>query len=310
MQQPFWFQRALDTDSQSGSVEVDGTSINFETWGEVGSPGVVLIHGSNAHLEWWRFVAPFLADQFRVAALDCSGNGDSGWRERYSGDAFAKEVWAVCQAAELGENPFVIGHSFGGFVALETGHHFSEHLGGIIFMDFTVAPPDQYLEWGLRAEGEEVQPRRQLRVYEDKATALGRFRVIPEQPTTHQCVLDYLAEHSLKSVEGGWTWKFDPGLFDHLEMGTDQRDKFARLACRSAVILGEDSQDAGAFFADYMAEITGGKLPIFKIPGTYHHLMFDEPIAVSMATKAILLDWIREDSSQIIASKLATTLSQ
>ena len=304
MQQPFWFQRALDTPSSPGEVEVDGVNVHFETWGEVGAPGVVLIHGSNAHLEWWRFVAPFLADQFRVVALDSSGNGDSGWRERYSGELFANEVWAACQAAELGENPFVVGHSFGGFVALETGHQFGSQLGGVIFMDFTVAPPEQYLEWGMRAEREGVQPKRQLRVYEDKAKALGRFRFIPEQPTTHQCVLDYIAEHSLKPVDGGWTWKFDPGLFDYLEMGIDQRDKFIQMGCRSAVILGEDSQDEGAFFADHMATITGGTLPIFKIPGTYHHLMFDEPLAVAMATKAILLDWIREDGSEILAGSL------
>ena len=64
---PFWFERALATPSSSGNVEVAGANIVFETWGEVGNPGVVLIHGSNAHLEWWRFTAPFLADRFRVA---------------------------------------------------------------------------------------------------------------------------------------------------------------------------------------------------------------------------------------------------
>ena len=230
---PFWFQRALDTPSSPGDVEVAGANIHFETWGEVGNPGIALIHGSNAHLEWWRFVAPFLADQFRVVALDSSGNGDSGWREKYTGELLAAEVHAVCEAAELGPRPFIVGHSFGGFTVLETGHHYGEKLGGIIFMDFTVAPPEQYVEWGLRSEREGVQPRRGTRVYEDKATALGRFRYVPEQPVKYRAVLDYIADKSLREVEGGWTWKFDPGLFDFLEMGIDQRDKFARLPCRS-----------------------------------------------------------------------------
>jgi pimeloyl-ACP methyl ester carboxylesterase len=304
MQPPFWFHRALDLPSHPGEVAVDGAQIHFETWGEVGAPGVVLVHGSNAHLEWWRFVAPFLADQFRVVALDSSGNGDSGWRERYSAEVLASEVWAVCEAAELGEKPFVVGHSFGGFVALQTGHTHGTELGGVVFMDFTVAPPEQYIEWGLRAEREGKQPKRQLRIYDDKATALGRFRFIPEQPVSHACVFDYIAEHSLKSVEGGWTWKFDPGFFDYLEMGTDQHEKFARMRCRSAVILGEQSTDEGAFFGSHMADMTAGKLPIITIPGTYHHLMFDEPLAVAMATKAILLDWIREDGSGILRSSL------
>ena len=80
---PFWYTTAMDCPSQSASISVDGIEIAYETWGEVGKPGVVLIHGSNAHLEWWRFTAPFLADRFRLAAIDLSGNGNSGWRERY-----------------------------------------------------------------------------------------------------------------------------------------------------------------------------------------------------------------------------------
>ena len=291
---PFWYERAMDTPSQSDVVNVAGADIHFETWGEVGKPGVVLIHGSNAHAEWWRFTAPFLADDFRVAALDLSGNGDSDWREKYSGELFADEVWAVCEAAELGERPYVVGHSFGGFVALETGHHYGDRLGGILFMDFTTAPPEQYLEWGMRASREGVQPGRKLRVYDDKATALGRFRLIPEQPGVHPALLRHMAEAGLKPVEDGWTWKFDPALFDHMEMGMDQRDKFARLPCPTALMLGEHSEDEGALYADHMQEITGGLLPTITIPGTYHHLMFDNPLAVAMSTKLLLAEWHKQ----------------
>jgi len=292
---PFWIERALSTPSEPGQVQVNGATIVFETWGKVGNPGIVLIHGSNAHLEWWRFTAPFLADQFRVAALDLSGNGNSDWRERYSGEDFAAEVWAVCEAAQLGELPFVVGHSFGGYVALETGHHHSASLGGILFMDFTTAPPSEYLEWGLRVEREEVKPGRKLRVYEDKSTALGRFRFIPEQPGVHAAVLNHMAEYGLKEVDGGWTWKFDPALFDYLEMGVTQRDKFAALRCRSALILGEFSEDEGAFYANHMADITGQLLPAITIPGTYHHLMFDDPMAVAMSMKILLLEWHKQN---------------
>ena len=306
---PFWFDRALNTPSEPGDVMVEGASIHFETWGAPGNPGIALVHGSNAHLEWYRFVAPFLADQFRVVALDSSGNGDSAWRERYTGELLASEVAAVCEAAELGPMPFVVGHSFGGFTVLETGHYHGAGLGGLIFMDFTTAPPEQYVEWGMRAEREGVAAGRKTRVYEDKATALGRFRYVPEQPVKHPEVLAYIAEKSLRQVEGGWTWKFDPALFDYLEMGVEQRDKFAALPCRSAVILGEDSQDEGAFYAEHMAEITGGKLPIFKVPGTHHHLTFDEPVAVAMAIKALCLEWIRQDNATEIAEHLKEVLA-
>ena len=58
---PEWFQRALDHEPSHGTVAVDGCDIHYGVWGDVGKPGIVMIHGSNAHFEWWRFVAPFLA---------------------------------------------------------------------------------------------------------------------------------------------------------------------------------------------------------------------------------------------------------
>ena len=293
---PFWYERAVAAPSERGEVEVEGAKIVYETWGEKGLPGLVLIHGSNAHLEWWRFTAPFLADKFRVAALDLSGNGDSDWRERYSGKLFAEEVWHVCQAADLGERPIVVGHSFGGWVALETGAHFGAELGGILFMDFTTARPEEYLEWGMRAEREGVQPGRKLRVYPDRETALGRFRFIPEQPGVHPAVLRHLAEYGVKAVEEGFTWKFDPCLFDYMEMGMDQRDKFLALPCPTALMLGEQSDDEGAFYADHMTEVAP-LLPVVTVPGTYHHLMFDQPLAVAMTIKMLCLEWHRLNQS-------------
>lgn len=291
---PLWYTESLSASSESGTVYVAGASITYRVWGEVGLPGVILIHGSNAHLEWWRFFAPLLADQFRVAAIDLSGHGNSDWRERYTGDLMADEVWAVCTAAALGPKPFVVGHSFGGFVALETGHRFDQHLGGVLFMDFTVAPREEYMEWGLRVEREGVKPGRKLRVYEDKETALGRFRLLPDQPGVYPPLLSHMAEYGLREVEGGWTWKFDPTLFDYMEMGADQFDKFMGITAPTAVILGERSEDEGALFANAMLAAKDGLLPTVTIPGTYHHLMFDEPVGLATATKLLLLEWRRQ----------------
>ncbi len=114
-----------------------------------------------------------------------------------------------------------------------------------------------------------------------------------------------LRANRLRPVDGGWTWKFDPALFDHLEMGADQRDKFLSLQCRSALILGEHSEDSGAQSAQYMAQITDGILPIVTIPETFHHMMFDEPLATAMTIKAFVLAWIREDRSEQLETALA-----
>ena len=287
---PFWYTQSINA-LESDTVIVDGIEIAFETWGEVGKPGIVLIHGSNAHLEWWRFTAPFLADRFRLAAIDLSGNGNSGWRERYTGKGFADEVWAVCEAARLGARPMVV--RFGGFVALETGHYYGAILAA--FCLWASRHAEESMEWGLRVEREGVEPGRKLRIYDDFETALSRFRFIPEQPGVN-LVLKHLGTLA-KQVPEGWTWKFDPGLFDYLEMGRDQHEKLMTLPCKTALMLGEQSEDEGALYGNHMLQASGGKLPVITVTGTYHHLMFDQPIAVASAMKFLLLEWHRQNSN-------------
>ena len=240
-----------------------------------------------------------------MAALDLSGNGDSEWRTRYTGDELAAEVFEVCEAAALGPHPYVVGHSFGGFVALKTAANYGAQLGGVIFNDFTTAPPERSTEWGMRVERDGIEPGRKTRVYPDIDTALGRFRFVPEQPNRYPAVTSYIGRQGLREVDGGVTWKFDPGLFDYLEMGTNQRDLFAALECPSAVITGEFSTDEGALDGDYMRELCAGLLPVFKIPGTHHHMMFEEPIALAMAFKAIILGWQAEAGRERIGAALA-----
>ena len=289
MNKPEWFDRAIFAKRVDAELEVEGCRIHYATWGDIGKPGIVLIHGSNAHLEWWRFVAPFLAGQFRVAAIDLSGNGDSGWRTDYNAELFVKEVMAVATHAELGPKPVIVGHSFGGYIALEAGYRYSSELSGVLFCDYVVPPTELFVQWGLRAQ--ENGPARPTRVYVDLDEALDRFRLLPEQPCQHPYVIQYIATQSLKQVEGGWTWKFDPAMYDYLEISTKQPEKLMAIDCPTAFLLAENSEDYDPRSIDYTKQVTKGKSPVYHIPGTHHHYMFDEPMAVVGAMKGILLTW-------------------
>ena len=290
---PKWFQDCLAMEGETGTVEVEACSINFEAWGDVGKPGIVLIHGSNAHLEWWRGIAPLLSDQFRVVAMDSGGSGNSGWRKQYTSELFAKEVMAVASAASLGKNPYIVGHSFGGMVTLEVGHLFGGQLGGIIMLDFTITPPAEMEKMREFRKQRLSEPARPTKVYQDKAEALGRFRLVPTQPCKNSFFVDYLSEHSLREVNSGWTWKFDPDMFRNLstEDLVQPTDKLLNLDCRSAFVLAEQSLDYSSDSLEHTKRIAGSGIPIFDVPGTYHHLMFDEPFALTMAIKGLLTAW-------------------
>ncbi len=77
---PAWFVRNLEERPAQSYVRVAAADIEMLCWGERGRPGVLLIHGSRAHANWWSPIAPFLARRWRVAAFSLSGMGGSGWR--------------------------------------------------------------------------------------------------------------------------------------------------------------------------------------------------------------------------------------
>src|SRR5581483_9274530 len=136
-------------------VTVEGARIHYLRWGDPTRPGILLVHGNAAHAQWWSFIAPFLARDYHVAAMDLSGMGDSAWRPfhgeeghgaagGYSMDLFAREQLAVCEDAGMfapAEPPVIVGHSFGGFVTMLTGGLYGERLKGVVIVDSPVNPP-------------------------------------------------------------------------------------------------------------------------------------------------------------------------
>src|SRR3954471_613536 len=81
---PTWFRRAVDENKPDHTdIEVNGCRIHLRLWGAPGRPAMVFVHGGGAHSGWWDHIAPFFAATHRVAAVDLSGHGDSGFRSEY-----------------------------------------------------------------------------------------------------------------------------------------------------------------------------------------------------------------------------------
>src|SRR6202000_428091 len=91
---PAWVDAALAKSPERSFVPVDWANIELLTGGQGGKPGLILVHGNSAHADWWSFIAPFLADEYRIAALSLSGMGDSDWREPYDFATLADEICA------------------------------------------------------------------------------------------------------------------------------------------------------------------------------------------------------------------------
>src|SRR5690606_31828112 len=147
-------------------------------------------------------VAPHLAADRRVVAINLTGHGGSGTRDEYDFPTWADEVVAVAESAG-GRRRYVIGHSMGGVAALTTAYRHVDRLDGTVLVD----PP----EWLVTEDG--LPPRRLVlpprRFHPDRATAAARFRARPPDPARLPFVEEYVAERSVHETSEGWTWRFD-----------------------------------------------------------------------------------------------------
>lgn len=283
---PQWFTDTVAQKPESHFVEVKGARIHYLRWGDRTRPGLLLVHGNAAHAYWWSFIAPFLARDYNVAAMDLSGMGDSDWRAGYSMELFAEEQLAVCADSGMfavGEPPVIAAHSFGGFVTMLTGALYGDRLFGTVIVDSPVNPPG-------RSSGPPDRPIKPHNIYPTMAAALARFRLMPPQTSENLYLLDWVGRHSLKPVEGGFSWKFDPAIWRSFSIG-DTATRLREARCRIAVFRGEHSVLMPPDIGEYMFNLLGRAAPMVEIPQAQHHIMLDQPLAFVAALRALLADW-------------------
>jgi pimeloyl-ACP methyl ester carboxylesterase len=275
---PAWFLHAMAQKPALRDVVVEGCAIRYRIWGDTSLPGLVLVHGGAAHSGWWDHVAPLIGDH-HVVALDLSGHGDSGRRPVYELQTWADEVVAVADAAGL-DRPVIVGHSLGGWVAVTTGGQHADRVGAVVFIDSPLndQPPE---EEKLRHR------RRPTRVYASVEEAVGRFVTLPEQDSLLPFVREHVAQQSLRAVDGGWTWKFDPAFFGSRPR---LRDLLVELAVPAALLRCEHGLVDDAM-AREMRELVGGQLPVVALPFTGHHPMLDQPLALVAGLRTLLALW-------------------
>jgi pimeloyl-ACP methyl ester carboxylesterase len=284
---PEWFTKALATAPQERRVDVDGTTISYLAWGDPGPRGLVLVHGGGAHAHWWDHIAPLLALDRRVLALDLSGHGDSGRRDTYTLDAWATEVLAVAADAGLTEPPTVIGHSMGGLVTLRLASLFGTRLAGAVVIDSPVRNRDLTPEEMAARERRAFGP---LRVYPSREDAIAHFRTIPPQETLPYATAHVAATSVRPAPDGdGWTWKFDPRIFGREPFGAAAAT-LNRLDCRIALFRPEHGI-MSAQMSQILYDRLGRVAPVIEIPAAAHHIMLDQPVALIAALRTLLSDW-------------------
>jgi pimeloyl-ACP methyl ester carboxylesterase len=296
---PSWLEAALGSPREEGWLDSGGCPIHYFRWGDTSKPPVILMHGFLAHARCWAFIAPLLTDHYHLVAFDFSGMGDSGQRHSYTEDVRLQELLDVADGTGMfnhAQKPTLIAHSYAGGIGLLAMEQHNELFSGLILCDVMTLRPERLAQHFKHSGPPGSQdPERPNRVYPDYETAKGRFVLSPPQSVNQACLFDYMAYHSLKQVDGGWSWKFHPSVFrretDLHEKLIEQAKRIVEAPGRMSMVYGQESLLFDDDSADYIRECGGSSIPMISIANAGHHLMLDEPIAFASTLKAILAQW-------------------
>jgi pimeloyl-ACP methyl ester carboxylesterase len=177
---PAWFTRAVTASHDSRVVKIDGCGVHYLRWGD-----------------------PAL----HVAAIDLAGCADSARRSVYTQGTTTAEMMGVLIdsgmfAADV--PPTLVGHSAGAQFAVRAALTHGSSLLGVVAIDglrYAALEKDQ----GLKILAGPRTPPRTGRLYASLDDAVARFRVTPPPliPIRNDYVVDYIARHSYRKVEGG-----------------------------------------------------------------------------------------------------------
>jgi len=278
-----WFNQSLLSTPTDNIVEVDGAKIHYSTWGDANNPGLFFIHGFSANTHWWDFIAPAFIEDYCVVAIDLSGSGDSDHRESYSQEVYAKEIKSVCEDMHW-ESADFIAHSMGGSISLNATSIYPEIFKSLYLLDsIVVLPPDKVRNYSSN--------RSMIRadfIYEDEASAIESFRLIPPQPCKNNFLLNHIAINSYKETDEGWLLKSD-GKMMKTYQSKDLTETLMAIQCPIYIVYGLMSQIFTQEILDYTVYV--GNIPpdrVVGIPGTMHHLFVDDPLSVIEELKKLL----------------------
>jgi pimeloyl-ACP methyl ester carboxylesterase len=272
---PEWLRRALDTTPEERAVEVEGATVRYRAWGRRGDPGVVLVHGGLAHARWWDAVAPLLPG-YRVVAPDLTGHGDSGWRDDYDTDQWAREIAAVIRDDGL-LRPVIVGHSMGGLPAVTAGVHLGDALTGVATVDVRFNDG----EWPARHKASER--------FATVDEGVARFAPIAATASisVEPALQRHVAETSLRWDEDAWRWK-------RADSYGIRRTRLRALLPDLRVPLAIVRTDQGLVTPDAaaeMQELSPARSVVTTVPEAGHNPMLEQPLAFVGVLRALLDGW-------------------
>ena len=118
----------------AGVAEVGDLSVHYLDWGGDGQP-LLALHGLASSGHWYRRVAPYLSDRYRVIAPDQRGHGATTQASSgYDWQTLAEDAIGLLDHFGISRAP-ALGHSWGGHVASNLAMRFPDRVTRVVMID-------------------------------------------------------------------------------------------------------------------------------------------------------------------------------
>jgi pimeloyl-ACP methyl ester carboxylesterase len=194
--------------------------LRLHEWGDPQGEPLVLCHGMWDHSRGFDLLAPYLAERYRVIAIDARGHGESDWADSYTHMLDVSDIVQVLRS--LGQPVRLLGHSKGGGQATNAAVLAREHVCKLVNIE-GFGPPKGAFEAPGRLAMELDSPEAFVFFLEGRRRLTERPS-LPTYPALDDLVerrkrtnprlstewLRYFVWHGALRTDAGYRFKVDP----------------------------------------------------------------------------------------------------
>jgi pimeloyl-ACP methyl ester carboxylesterase len=248
---------------------------------------VVFLHGLGDASCVWSAVASELGKQYRIAAVDLRGHGDSDWSPdgNYTIEGYTADIAALFESRGM-KDVLLVGHSLGGRIALHYAARNGDRVKSVILADYGPNEDEATAIFVRKSIRSAYRPYKRLEDY--IAILRDRYAFCDEK------LLYQVADESTrKNADNNYTLKYDPAVInnpdiDQVPCSEEAWSLLSALGCQTLVMRGDFSSVLSAKTAQRMVERAIKEARLMTIPRAGHSVHLDNPAAVLKGIRQLL----------------------
>ena len=238
--------------------------LHVHDWGPADGKPLLCLHGITSWGGRFRQLAETRLTPFHVFAPDLRGHGVSDWEPPWNLGAHVGDLVDTMNALHI-ERTDVVGHSFGGRLALELAARHSERVGRVVLLDPVVwAPPHIALERAELAR-EDVS-------YASVEDAIAE-RLEMGTGSDEHLVRAELPQHLRLGNDGRWRGRYAPSAVVAAYGEMAKAPPLDRVSASTLLIRGRDSEVVPVPLQEFVCD-TMSQCRSVTVPGG-HIVMWD-----------------------------------